>query len=105
MCGIIGIFNLNGEPVSPALLRKMTDAVKHRGPDSEGFYVDSFVGLGHRRLAIIDLSRSGHQPMVTENKEFAITYNGEIYNFMDLKAELENLGHSFQSRSDTEVVL
>lgn len=105
MCGIIGIFNLNGEPVSPALLRKMTDAVKHRGPDSEGFYVDSFVGLGHRRLAIIDLSRAGHQPMVTENKEFAITYNGEIYNFMNLKAELENLGHSFRSRSDTEVVL
>lgn len=105
MCGIAGIFNLNGEPVSPVSIRRMTDAIKHRGPDSEGFYVDSFVGLGHRRLAIIDLSRAGHQPMVTENKEFAITYNGEIYNFKDLKAELENLGHSFQSRSDTEVIL
>ena len=105
MCGIVGIFNLNGEPVSPVLLRKMTDAIKHRGPDSEGFYVDSFIGLGHRRLAIIDLSRAGHQPMITEDKQFAITYNGEIYNFQDLKAELENLGHKFRSRTDTEVIL
>lgn len=105
MCGIAGIFNLNGEPVSPVLLRKMTDAIKHRGPDSEGFYVDSFVGLGHRRLSIIDLSRAGHQPMITEDKQFAITYNGEIYNFQDLKAELENLGHKFRSRTDTEVIL
>jgi asparagine synthase (glutamine-hydrolysing) len=105
MCGIAGIFNLNGEPVSPVSLRRMTDAIKHRGPDSEGFYVDSFVGLGHRRLAIIDLSRAGHQPMIAEDKAFAITYNGEIYNFQDLKAELENLGHKFRSRTDTEVVL
>ena len=105
MCGIAGIFNLNGEPVSPVWLRRMTDAIRHRGPDSEGFYVDSFVGLGHRRLAIIDLSRAGHQPMITEDKEFAITYNGEIYNFQDLKAELEALGHHFRSRTDTEVVL
>ena len=105
MCGIVGIFNLNGEPVPPVLLRKMTDAIKHRGPDSEGFYVDSFVGLGHRRLSIIDLSRSGHQPMGTEDKKFVITCNGEVYNFRELKIELENLGHQFQSRSDTEVVL
>ena len=105
MCGIVGIFNLNGEPVSPVLLRKMTDAIKHRGPDSEGFYVDSFIGLGHRRLSIIDLSRTGHQPMITEDKQFGITYNGEIYNFQDLKVELENLGHKFRSRTDTEVIL
>ncbi|MBS3919015.1 MAG: asparagine synthase (glutamine-hydrolyzing) [Deltaproteobacteria bacterium] len=105
MCGIVGIFNLNGEPVSPVLLRKMTDAIKHRGPDSEGFYVDSFVGLGHRRLAIIDLSRTGHQPMITEDKQFAITYNGEVYNFQELRKELENLGYKFRSRTDTEVIL
>ena len=105
MCGIVGIFNQNGEPVSPVLLRKMTEAIKHRGPDSEGFYVDSFIGFGHRRLAIIDLSRAGHQPMISENKQFAITYNGEIYNFQDLKLELENLGHKFKSRTDTEVIL
>ncbi len=64
MCGIAGVFNLNGEPVSPVVLRKMTDAIAHRGPDGEGFYIDSFVGLGNRRLAIIDLSPAGHQPMV-----------------------------------------
>ena len=105
MCGIVVIFNLNGEPVSPVILRTMTDAIKHRGPDSEGFYVDSFIGLGHRRLSIIDLSRSGHQPMMTEDKQLVVTYNGEIYNFQELRTELENLGHSFQSRSDTEVLL
>ena len=81
MCGICGIFNLNGEPVSPVNLRKMTDAIAHRGPDGEGFYTDSFVGLGHRRLAIIDLSPAGHQPMLTQDGQFAIVYNGEVYNF------------------------
>jgi asparagine synthase (glutamine-hydrolysing) len=105
MCGIVVVFNLNGEPVSPVLLRTMTDAIKHRGPDSEGFYVDSFIGLGHRRLSIIDLSRTGHQPMMTEDKQFAITYNGEVYNFREIRAELEGRGHLFQSRSDTEVIL
>ena len=105
MCGIVVVFNLNGEPVSPVLLRTMTDAIKHRGPDSEGFYVDSFIGLGHRRLSIIDLSRTGHQPMMTEDKQFVITYNGEVYNFRELRTELEELGHSFRSRSDTEVIL
>jgi asparagine synthase (glutamine-hydrolysing) len=105
MCGIVVVFNLNGEPVSPVILRTMTDAIKHRGPDSEGFYLDSFIGLGHRRLSIIDLSRSGHQPMMTEDKEFVITYNGEIYNFRELRKELEELSHRFQSRSDTEVIL
>jgi asparagine synthase (glutamine-hydrolysing) len=105
MCGIVVVFNLNGEPVSPVLLRSMTDAIKHRGPNSEGFYVDSFIGLGHRRLSIIDLSRSGHQPMMTENGQFVITYNGEVYNFRELKGELEGLGHQFRSQSDTEVLL
>lgn len=105
MCGITGIFNLNGEPVSPVLLRKMTDAIKHRGPDGEGFYTDSFIGLGHRRLAIIDLSPSGHQPMITPDGNYALIFNGEIYNFQELRAELEAHGHQFRSRSDSEVVL
>jgi asparagine synthase (glutamine-hydrolysing) len=105
MCGICGIFNLNGEPVSPVILRKMTDAISHRGPDGEGFYTDSLIGLGHRRLAIIDLSPAGHQPMTTQNGEFVITYNGEVYNFQELRAELESLGHQFRSRTDSEVVL
>jgi len=105
MCGIAGIFNLNGSPVSPVLLRKMTDAIAHRGPDGEGFYADGFIGLGHRRLAIIDLSPAGHQPMITGDKQYALTYNGEIYNFQELRAELERLGYKFMSRTDSEVVL
>lgn len=105
MCGIAGIFNLNGEPVSPVILRKMTDSIAHRGPDGEGFYTDSFIGLGHRRLAIIDLSPAGHQPMLTESGQYAITYNGEIYNFQELRAELESMGYKFRSKTDTEVVL
>lgn len=105
MCGIAGVFNLNGEPVSSAILRKMTDSIAHRGPDGEGFYTDSFIGLGHRRLAIIDLSPAGHQPMLAENNQYAITYNGEVYNFQELRAELESLGYRFRSRTDTEVVL
>lgn len=105
MCGIVGIFHLNGEPVSPVVLRQMTDTIAHRGPDGEGFYIDSFVGLGHRRLAIIDLSAAAHQPMVTEDQQFVLTYNGEIYNFQELRRELEKLGHRFFSNSDTEVLL
>lgn len=105
MCGITGIFNLNGEPVSPVILRKMTDAIAHRGPDGEGFYIDSFVGLGHRRLAIIDLSPAGHQPMMTADGQYVICYNGELYNFQELRIELEALGYQFRSRSDTEVML
>lgn len=105
MCGIAGIFNLNGESVAPVLLRRMTDSIAHRGPDGEGFYTDSFIGLGHRRLAIIDLSPAGHQPMVTPGDQYIIVYNGEVYNFQELRAELESLGHGFRSRTDTEVVL
>jgi asparagine synthase (glutamine-hydrolysing) len=105
MCGITGILNLDGAPVSPVILRKMTDAVAHRGPDGEGFFVDGPAGLGHRRLAIIDLSPAGHQPMVTRDGRFSLTYNGEIYNFQELRAELEARGHQFRSRTDSEVLL
>jgi asparagine synthase (glutamine-hydrolysing) len=105
MCGIAGIFNLNGLPVAPSVLRQMTDAIAHRGPDGEGFYLDSFIGLGHRRLAIIDLSSAGHQPMATPDGQLVISYNGEIYNFRELRSELESLGHRFRSRTDTEVLL
>ena len=105
MCGVAGIFNLDGAPVSPVELRRMTDAIAHRGPDGEGFYSDSFVGLGHRRLAIIDLSPAGHQPMAMSDGRFVLTYNGEVYNFHELRAELESLGHHFRSQTDSEVVL
>lgn len=105
MCGIVGIVHLNGEPVSPVLLKKMTDAVAHRGPDGEGHYIDGAAGLGHRRLAIIDLTPAGQQPMATADGRYVITYNGEIYNFRELRIELESLGHQFHSRTDSEVVL
>lgn len=96
---------MNGEQVSPVVLRRMTDAIAHRGPDGEGFFIDSFIGLGHRRLAIIDLTSAGHQPMMTPDETYVITYNGEIYNFQELRRELEACGHQFHSRSDTEVLL
>jgi len=83
----------------------MTDAIAHRGPDGEGFFADKNFGLGHRRLAIIDLSPAGHQPMATEEGRFVIAYNGEVYNFQELRLELESLGEAFHSRTDTEVVL
>lgn len=105
MCGIAGIFNLLGEPASPVQLRRMTDAIAHRGPDGEGFYIDGFVGLGHRRLSIIDLSAAGHQPMVSRDGQVVLSFNGEIYNFQSLRLELEALGHQFRSKTDSEVVL
>jgi asparagine synthase (glutamine-hydrolysing) len=105
MCGIAGVFHLNGDPVSPAVLQSMTDSVSHRGPDGEGHFIDGSLGLGHRRLAIIDLSPAGQQPMATEDGRFIISYNGEVYNFRELRIELEALGHQFHSRTDSEVVL
>ncbi len=105
MCGIAGIFNLDGEPVSPIILKKMTDAIAHRGPDGEGQYINSFFGIGHRRLAIIDLTPAGDQPIVSANKQFILSYNGEIYNYQELKTELKRLGHQFHSKTDSEVVL
>jgi asparagine synthase (glutamine-hydrolysing) len=83
----------------------MTDAIAHRGPDGEGFYTDSFIGLGHRRLAIIDLSPGGHKPMMAGDGQYVISYNGELYNFQELRIELEALGYHFRSRSDTEVMV
>lgn len=105
MCGLVGILNFDKEPVSPVVLRRMTDIIAHRGPDGEGSYIDSELGLGHRRLAIIDLSPSGHQPMMSRDKRHIISYNGELYNFIELRVELESLGYQFRSRSDTEVLL
>ncbi|MEN6623375.1 MAG: asparagine synthase (glutamine-hydrolyzing) [Smithella sp.] len=105
MCGITGIFNITGAPVSQTILKRMTDVIAHRGPDSEGYYVDAFLGFGHRRLSIIDLSSAGHQPMQNSNKTLVLTYNGEIYNFLQLRAELQSLGYKFFSRTDSEVVL
>jgi asparagine synthase (glutamine-hydrolysing) len=105
MCGIAGILHLDGAPASPAVLNRMTDIIAHRGPDGEGHFVDGNLGLGHRRLAIIDLSPAGHQPMMTSDGRFVISFNGEIYNFQELRIELETLGWAFHSRTDTEVLL
>lgn len=105
MCGIVGVRNLRGEPVSVGLLKEMTNSIAYRGPDGEGQYADGPVGLGHRRLAIIDLSASAHQPMGNESGDVVVTYNGEIYNFPQLTVELESKGHQFHSKTDTEVVV
>ena len=105
MCAIVGIVRLDGSGAEHASLQRMTDAVAHRGPDGEGHFVDGPVGLGHRRLAIIDLSPSGRQPMATEDGRYVLTYNGEIYNFRELRVELEAHGWRFHSRTDSEVLL
>jgi len=106
MCGISGFLGVpEGDPLK--FLRSMNDAQCHRGPDAEGVWVspDERVGFAHRRLSIIDLSRAGNQPMRSESGRYVITFNGEIYNFLRLRRELEELGHGFRSTSDTEVML
>jgi len=107
MCGITGILNLDSKPVDLQELEKFTDSLAHRGPDGRGFFIDadSYIGLGHRRLAILDLSPKGHQPMCYADKRYWIVLNGEIYNFIEIRRELEIHGYSFISDSDTEVVL
>jgi len=105
MCGITGIFNYHKTQVSRDVLTKMTRIIKHRGPDDEGLWTDGFIGLGHRRLAILDLTSAAHQPMLSNDGRYVITYNGEIYNFKALKTELERKGYLFHSSSDTEVLL
>lgn len=105
MCGIAGKYNLTGEPVSAELIEKMCQAMIHRGPDDGGVHVDGPIGLGHRRLSILDLSPLGHQPMPSPDKKVWITFNGEIYNFLEIRKDLEKKGHYFKSSCDTEVIL
>lgn len=105
MCGVAGLIHTDATPVAPDVLQRMTDAISHRGPDGEGHWIEGGVGLGHRRLAILDLSPTGHQPMVTADHRFVLSYNGELYNFQELRRELEALGYWFRSTGDTEVVL
>src|SRR5215470_9376015 len=103
MCGICGIFNFDGAPVDRQLVRAMSDTIRHRGPDEEGIYIGQGVGLGHRRLSIIDLS-SGQQPLSNETGKIWISFNGEIYNYLDLNRELRT-GHVFRTQSDTETIV
>lgn len=95
MCGIAGLLSLRGEAISPMTLKKMTDVIAHRGPDGEGHWIDGPIGLGHRRLAIIDPSPAGHQPMMSADARYVLSYNGEIYNYRELRAQLEAAGVPF----------
>jgi len=104
MCGIAGIIGREGETVAAEQVRRMTDALLHRGPDDEGIYAQGAVGLGMRRLSIIDLS-GGRQPIHNEDESVWVVFNGEIYNFPELRAELESRGHRFYTHSDTEVIV
>ncbi|MCB4790790.1 MAG: asparagine synthase (glutamine-hydrolyzing) [Elusimicrobia bacterium] len=103
MCGIAGIYNLNDKPVRETVLRSMTDILEHRGPDDSGTYINYNIGLGMRRLSIIDL-KTGHQPIHNEDNSLWIVFNGEIYNYLDLHKDLEKK-HNFSTKSDTEVIL
>lgn len=106
MCGIAGILRFeSGAQIDPALLDRMTDVLAHRGPDGRGVHIDGPVGLGHRRLSIIDLSPDAAQPLCNEDGTVWVTFNGEIYNYRELRAELLGKGHSFRSQSDTEVLV
>src|SRR3974390_1857237 len=105
MCGICGKLMFDGEAkVSAALVKAMADTIYHRGPDDDGYYISGPVGLGFRRLSIIDLAR-GHQPVPNEDGTIQIIFNGEIYNFQELRAFLESKGHIFRTQSDTEVIV
>jgi asparagine synthase (glutamine-hydrolysing) len=105
MCGIAGIYNANtAVPIAESILRRMTAALAHRGPDGDGFHIEPGIGLGHRRLAIIDLA-GGQQPMFNADGSIVIIFNGEIYNHLTLRHELEQQGHIFRTRSDTEAII
>jgi asparagine synthase (glutamine-hydrolysing) len=105
MCGFVSYVSLTGESPSPDLVARMTELVAHRGPDDVGFFFEGQIGLGFRRLAILDLAESGHQPMVSRDGRHVIVFNGEIFNYVELRNELEALGHRFVSSGDTEVLL
>ena len=104
MCGIVGIVRNDGKPVDEPLLSRMCEAIRHRGPDEDGFYVNGSVGLAMRRLSIIDL-KSGQQPIHNQDRSSWIVFNGEIYNYLELREKLEKLGHTFYTNSDTEAIV
>jgi len=105
MCGICGIINLNNSPVEESKLRPMMAAMKHRGPNDEGVFVEDNVGLGFVRLSIIDLSTDGHQPMLSPDGRYVLVFNGEIFNYIEIREELIQCGHLFKTYTDTEVLL
>lgn len=105
MCGIAGIIHFNGSTPDQGVLDRMTDALAHRGPDDRGTWMGDGIGLGHRRLSIIDLSGASHQPMCSADGRYVIVFNGEIYNFSEIRRTLETRGITFRSKGDTEVLL
>src|SRR5258708_3119130 len=105
MCGIAGVVsNGHGVPTSPTLVRRMCELIRHRGPDDDGYYQDGLAALGMRRLSIIDVA-GGHQPVKNEDGTVWAVFNGEIYNFRELRSELENAGHVFATCSDSETIV
>ena len=104
MCGIVGVCGWDAEPVQEQTIRQMLAMIKHRGPDQFGLYIDDSIGMGSARLSIIDL-HSGQQPITNETNELWIVFNGEIYNYPELRTELEARGHRFSTETDTEVIL
>src|SRR6185312_8323961 len=105
MCGITGIVHFDRDKaISPAVLKNMSDSIYHRGPDDEGLYINQNVGLGFRRLSIIDLS-TGHQPLSNQNDRIYIVFNGEIYNYLEQRKKLKQKGYTFKTTTDTEVIL
>src|SRR5690349_11781812 len=103
MCGIAGIVRFNHEPVERRLIQSMTDAMSHRGPDADGFFMDDGVAFGHRRLSIIDLSSAANQPFADSSGRYTMVFNGEMYNYEEVKAKLPD--YAFRTTSDTEVLL
>src|ERR1700761_1018575 len=103
MCGIAGILDLKSRMIDPAVIQRMSDAMAHRGPDADGFYREDFLGLGHRRLSIIDLSSAANQPFVDNSGRYLIVFNGEMYNYEGVRSMLP--GYAFRTTGDTEVLL
>jgi asparagine synthase (glutamine-hydrolysing) len=105
MCGIVGVYNLNGNSFSLSGIKNMAEAIAHRGPDGEGYYVKNNIAFGHKRLSILDTSDRGLQPMTSKDGNWTIVFNGAVYNFLELKQELKARGHYFVSGTDTEVIV
>ena len=103
MCGIAVAIGMNGRPIERAAVERMAESLLHRGPDDGGIYVDGAVGMGFRRLSILDLSEAGHQPMVSQDGQYVLVFNGEIFNYVELREELRQLGYQFRSSGDSEV--
>ena len=105
MCGIAVVIGLNGRGIERAAVERMAESLVHRGPDDSGIYVDGPVGMGFRRLFRFWISEAGHQPMVTSDQQYVLVFNGEIFNYVELRSELRELGYQFRSSGDSEVLL